>query len=227
MTDAEYVGPQFQGIIQEFTRIRDAYVALKAYSDAQDDTLTMENERSERMKENLEKLSRAYLLLEQRYKSTLAETQNDKANLQETIEQLKEECNHLRLINTDRNGNDDQINRLQDEIEVQAIQLQLQKEKYDKTVTTLKQQHSDEIQKYKMLLRNAKQEAASKPNKKKGRPPSASQNKKHTSLFRWPELDVEIVGSAPTDNDETENRNDGNKKRKLFHEDRDAVVNIP
>lgn len=83
---------------------------MKAYSDTQDDTLTMEKERSERMKENLEKLSRTYLLLDKRYKSTLDELRTEKVNLLKTIEELKEESDHLRLINIDRNGNDDQSN---------------------------------------------------------------------------------------------------------------------
>lgn len=45
---------------------------------------------------------------------------------------------------------------LQDEVECLKVQLLMQEEKHNEDIALLKQQHTDEIQKYKMLLQNAK-----------------------------------------------------------------------
>ncbi|XP_029033285.1 uncharacterized protein LOC114871488 [Osmia bicornis bicornis] len=216
----EYVSYEFQGILEEFGRIRDAYVALKAYCKIQDETMTMEKERSERMRENLEKLSRTYLLLEKRCKSTIVALQTEKEGLLKTIEDLKEQCDHLRLINTDRNANDERTYQLQDEIEILKAQLSMQEEKHNEDIALLKQKHSDEIQRYKMLLQNTKQNTA--------RPKNLVKSKNNTSCFRWPELNIERHKSNLMDieNESTGSKSQRNKKRKLFSEDRTATFDI-
>ncbi|KOC68008.1 hypothetical protein WH47_12338 [Habropoda laboriosa] len=123
----------------------------------QEETLHVEQERSEKMQENLEKLSKTYVLRDKQYKSVVDELQKDNENLRKTVENLREQCDHLRLINTDRNGNDEQMGRLQDELEVLKAQILMQQEQHNEDVAVLKQKHSDEIQRYQMLLKNAKQ----------------------------------------------------------------------
>ncbi|XP_076235768.1 uncharacterized protein LOC143180119 [Calliopsis andreniformis] len=229
MSAKEQLSFELQGIFDEFTRVRDAYVAMKAYCDAQEETLALEKERSKRMKGNIEKLSTTYLLLEKRYKSTLEELKTEKENLCKTVEDLKEQCDHLRLIGIDRNGNDEQICKLQDEIEVLKVQMQLQEEKHNEDVAILKQRHSDEIKRYKVLLQNSKQDVATNQSRKRGPPKNVDKNKKNTFFFRWPELDIQKVSNTLPLSDEEEienNKNNGNKRRKLFQEDRDAVFNI-
>ncbi|XP_053982352.1 uncharacterized protein LOC128878291 [Hylaeus volcanicus] len=161
MKDDKYTRPEHQEILDEFTRVRDAYVALKTYCDSQEETVKIENERLERMKGNLERLSKVCLLLENRYKLIAEEMQTENATLRKTVQDLKEQCNHLRLIVADRNGDYEQTVRLQDEVEVLKGQLLLQQEKYREDVASLIHRHSDEIQKYKVLLMNAKQNAVS------------------------------------------------------------------
>nr|XP_034184942.1 uncharacterized protein LOC117606516 isoform X2 [Osmia lignaria] len=216
----EYVSYEFQGILEEFGRIRDAYVALKAYCKIQDETMTMEKERSERMRENLEKLSRTYLLLERRCKSTIVALQTEKEGLLKTIEDLKEQCDHLRLINSERNANDERTYQLQDEIEILKAQLSMQEEKHNEDIALLKQKHSDEIQRYKMLLQNTKKNTT--------RPKNLVKSKNNTSCFRWPELNIERHKSNLMDikNESTGSKSQGNKKRKLFSEDRTATFDI-
>lgn len=45
---------------------------------------------------------------------------------------------------------------LQDEVECLKVQLLMQEKKHNEDIALLKQQHTDEIQRYKMLLQNAK-----------------------------------------------------------------------
>lgn len=59
-----------------------------------------------KMKENVEKLSKAYVLLEKRYKSSVDELKGEADNLRKTIEDLNEQCDHLRFICADRKGDD-------------------------------------------------------------------------------------------------------------------------
>ncbi|XP_015437261.1 PREDICTED: uncharacterized protein LOC107192499 [Dufourea novaeangliae] len=230
MNDKERLNSDLQGMLDEFTRVRDSHVGLKAYCDAQEVTLQTEKERSERMKEILENLSKAYMLLEKRYKITVDELSAEKEGLCKTIESLKDQCDHLRLIATDRNGDDDQVSRLQDEVEVLKTQLVLQEEKFNEDKAHLKRQHSDEVQRYKVLLQAMKLDTASVSGggtKKRGRPKGATKNQSNPSFFRWPELHIERVSSAPMDaEDKPNDGNEKNKKRKLFHEDTDGTFNI-
>lgn len=53
------------------------------------------------------------------------------------------------------------MGKLQDEIEVLKTELVLQEEKHTGEVAILKQEHSNEMHKYKVLLQNAKLIAAS------------------------------------------------------------------
>lgn len=48
------------------------------------------------------------------------------------------------------------MRELQDEVECLKVQLLMQEEKHNEDIALLKQQHTDEIQRYKMLLQNAK-----------------------------------------------------------------------
>lgn len=48
--------------------------------------------------------------------------------------------------------------------------------------------------------------------------------------YRWPELKIETINSVPLEprnDNEAGNRNYTIKKRKLFHEDSDAIIDIP
>lgn len=66
--------------------------------------------------------------------------------------------------------------------------------------------------------------------KKRERPKNLGKNRKKVPFFRWPELDIETINSAPLEapnDNETGNRNCATKKRKLFHEDRDTIIDIP
>lgn len=83
-------------------------MALKAFCDAQEETLTMKNEHLDKTKNNLNKLLQAYIFLENRYKSNMEGLQTENENLRKTIEDLKEQCDRLRFIVTDCNGNNEQ-----------------------------------------------------------------------------------------------------------------------
>lgn len=75
----------------------------------QEEAMSIEKARSERLQMNLEKLSTTYLLLENRYKSIVEKLQTERDDLRKTNEELKEQCDHLRLINAeDRGGNNNQ-----------------------------------------------------------------------------------------------------------------------
>ncbi|XP_076397031.1 uncharacterized protein LOC100883247 isoform X2 [Megachile rotundata] len=198
-----------------------AYVGLKAYCQIQEETVTMEKERSQRMTQNLEKLSKTYLLLEKRYKTTVVGLQSEKDGLLKTIEELKEQCDHLRLINADCNAND-QTYRLQEEVEVLRSQLSMQEDKYQEDIALLKQKHSDELQRYKMLLQNAKKDTSNEP-KKRTVSSNPNKNKQNTS-FRWPKLNVERINTPMEAT--SGNKPDGNKKRKLFSEDSEATFDL-
>ncbi|XP_033196658.1 uncharacterized protein LOC117160196 [Bombus vancouverensis nearcticus] len=231
MEEQEYISCELQGILEEFARIRDAYLALKAYCEMQEEAMSIEKARSERLQMNLEKLSTTYLLLENRYKSIVEKLQTERDDLRKTNEELKEQCDHLRLINAeDRGGNNNQICKLQDELEVLKAQLVIQEEKHNENVALLKQQHFDELQRYKMLLQNGKQASTSRESKKRKRPKNLGKNKNKVSFFRWPELDIETINSVPLEarnDNEAANRNCATKKRKLFYEDRDTIIDIP
>ncbi|CAK9818825.1 hypothetical protein ANTQUA_LOCUS9932 [Anthophora quadrimaculata] len=221
MADEDCINPEYLSVLEEFARIRDTYVALEAYREVQEETLNMEKERSEKMKDNLEKLSRTYLLLEKRYKSIVDELQTDNENLRKTVENLKEQCDHLRLIDTDRNGNEEQTSRFQDELEVLKAQILMQQEKHDEDIAVLKQKHSDEIQKYKLLLRNSKLGTTLEFKKKESKKSKKSKNE--TSYFRWPELNIDKINISTGNDEETGSRT---KKRKLFSEKPETLVDI-
>ncbi|CAD1468494.1 unnamed protein product, partial [Heterotrigona itama] len=190
-----------------------AYVALKAYCEIREEAASMEKEHADKLKENLEKLSATYLLLEKRYKSTVEKFQTEKDELRKVNEELKEQCDHLRLVNVDHGGNADQMCKLQDEMEVLKAQLLMQEEKHIEDVALLKKQHSDELQRYKVLLQNAKLASTS--------------SIFDDANYRWPELNVERVNGTPLENEEeTVDKNIGIKKRKLFYEDRDTLIDI-
>ncbi|XP_017756637.1 PREDICTED: uncharacterized protein LOC108548292 [Eufriesea mexicana] len=229
MEEEEYMSTELQRILEEFTRIKDAYLALKVYSETQEEALSIEKHRSEKLRENLEKLSNTFFLLEKRYKSNVEKLQAENGNFRKMIEELGEQCEHLRLVNADRNGSDfDAVCRLQDEVEILKSQLAMQEEKQNEDIAVLKQQHADEIQRYKMLLQNAKQGSISSKPAKRGRPKNSEKRKKNTSYFRWPELDITRANVTPMENEvETGNGDSRAKKRKLFHEDREIVVDIP
>ncbi|CAK9826868.1 hypothetical protein ANTRET_LOCUS4639 [Anthophora retusa] len=221
MADEDCINPEFLSVLEEFARIRDTYVALEAYQKVQEETLNMEKERSEKMKDNLEKLLKTYVLLEKQYKSIVDELQTDNENLRKTVENLKEQCDHLRLINTDRNGNEEQTSRLQDELEILKAQILMQQEKHDEDVAVLKQKHSDEIQRYKLLLRNSK--PGNKPEVKKKEPKKSKKSKNEVSYFRWPKLDIDKINISAGNDGETGSRT---KKRKLFSEKTETLVDI-
>ncbi|XP_017799492.1 PREDICTED: uncharacterized protein LOC108580293 [Habropoda laboriosa] len=222
MADEDCINPEFLSVLEEFTRIRDAYVALEAYHRMQEETLHVEQERSEKMQENLEKLSKTYVLRDKQYKSVVDELQKDNENLRKTVENLREQCDHLRLINTDRNGNDEQMGRLQDELEVLKAQILMQQEQHNEDVAVLKQKHSDEIQRYQMLLKNAKQGPASE-SKKRGPPENSSKSKNQSSYVRWLELNINKINISAKSNEETGRRN---KRRKLFSENTENTIDI-
>ncbi|XP_076757250.1 uncharacterized protein LOC143427205 [Xylocopa sonorina] len=157
MAQEEYVNSELCQILDEFTRIRDAYQLLQTYCDLQGERISAEEERSAAKQGALEKFSQSYLLLDKRYKSITEKLRAENNDLRKTVEELKEQCDRLRLINTDHNRNDDEICRLQDQIEVLTAQLLMQEEKHGEDLRILKQQHSDEVQRYKMLLQTAKQ----------------------------------------------------------------------
>ncbi|CAK9806329.1 hypothetical protein ANTPLA_LOCUS4840 [Anthophora plagiata] len=221
MAAEDCLNPEFLSVFEDFARIRDTYVALEAYREVQEETLSMEKERSEKMKDNLEKLSRTYVLLEKRYKSIVDELQTDNENLRKTVENLKEQCDHLRLIDTDRNGNEEQMSRLQDELEILKAQIVMQQEKHNEDVAVLKQKHSDEIQQYKLLLRNSK--LGTTVESKKKEPKKSKKSKNETSYFRWPELDIDKINISAENDMETGSRM---KKRKLFSENTKTLVDI-
>nr|XP_031827732.1 uncharacterized protein LOC116424864 [Nomia melanderi] len=226
MNDKEQLSFGLRGILEEFSRIRDTYVALKAYCEAHQETLTMEKERSERIRNNLEMLSRTYSLLEERYKIMAEKWKMEKEELHRTIGDLRQQCDHLRLVVTDHNGVDQEVCRLKDEIDILKTKLMLQEEKHTGEVAILKQQHSNEIHKYKVLLQNAKLTAASNENKKRGRQKNPGKNKKNTSLFRWPELDVERISTPTEVQGEIITGAEGSKKRKLYREEIGVAINI-
>lgn len=71
--------------------------------------MSIEKARSERLQMNLEKHSTTYQLLENRYKSIVEKLQTERDDLRKTNEELKEQCDHLRLINAeDCGGNNNQ-----------------------------------------------------------------------------------------------------------------------
>ncbi|CAL7942054.1 unnamed protein product [Xylocopa violacea] len=226
MAEQDLVNNELRQILDEFTRFRDAYLALQTYSELQEERISAEKERSTKMEEAIEKLSQTYLLLERRHKLTTEKLQAENGDLRKTVEELKEQCDHLRLISTDHNRNDDEICRLQDQIEVLTAQLLMQEEKYGEDVKVLKQQHSDELQRYKMLLQNAKQASTTGEPKKRGRAKTLEKN--GVQCFRWPKLDIQRADDDSQANDEAI----GNacptriKKRKLFYEDRETMVDI-
>ncbi|XP_043262095.1 uncharacterized protein LOC122402954 [Colletes gigas] len=225
MDDEEITRPELQGIFDEFKRIRDAYVAMKAYCVTQGQVLSLEYERTQRMKENLEKLMEAYQFLTNRYKVDVEKLQKENETLCKTIEGLKEQCDYLRLIATDRNSSDQQTFQMQDEIEVLKANLLLQEEKHNEDVALLRQKHSDEIQRYKMLLNSR---VATHQNKKREQPKTAKKTKENVPpFFRWPVLDIEKVNATPMDIEEAiGDFGKGNKKRKLFSENSDTPINI-
>ncbi|XP_076302396.1 uncharacterized protein LOC143220672 [Lasioglossum baleicum] len=228
MEEEEYMSTDLRRNLEEFTRIRDAYLALKVYCETQEEALSIEKKHSEKLRENLEKLSNAFLLLEKRYNSNVERLQAENGNFRKMIEELREQCDHLRLVNVDRNGSEEQIFKLQDELEVLKSQLAIQEEKQNEDIAVLKQQHADEIQRYKVLLQNAKQGSIYNKAAKRGRLKNSERSNMYTSCFRWPKLDVEKTNVTPMEDEvETGNGNSGVKKRKLFHEDRAIVVDIP
>ncbi|XP_043515685.1 uncharacterized protein LOC122531660 isoform X1 [Frieseomelitta varia] len=227
MVEEECINSELRGILEEFTRIRNAYVALKAYCEIREEAASMEKEQVGKMRENLEKLSATYLLLEKRYKSTVEKLQTEMNELRKVNEELKEQCDHLRLVNVDRGGNADQMCKLQDEMEALKAQLLMQEEKHTEDVALLKKQHSDELQRYKVLLQNAKLASTSCETKKGARAKNLGNNKRKVSFFRWPELSVERVNGTSLENEEeTVDKNCGKKKRKLFYEDKDTLIDI-
>ncbi|XP_026674498.1 uncharacterized protein LOC108631180 [Ceratina calcarata] len=150
MAAEEYLSSELQRLLEGFTKIQDVHLALQTYCELQDERMSMEQERSEKLKVNLEKIYEAYLLLQTRYKSSIEEFDKERNELRGTIEELREQCEHLRSINIleDHNG----VSRLQDEVEVLKIRLEMQDHQHREDIALLKQQHSDEIKRYKMLL---------------------------------------------------------------------------
>ncbi|XP_076653043.1 uncharacterized protein LOC143359179 [Halictus rubicundus] len=227
MNDNESLSLELQAIIDEFSRIRDAYVALKAYCDVQEETLATEKLHSNRMKENFEKLSKTYSLLRKRYHSMIEESKEEKESFQRTIENLKEQCDHLRLVAIDCNDDNEQVSKLENELAILKTELLIQTAKHNEDVAILKQKHSDELQKYKVLLQNTKLKAASSETKKKTKPKKPAQEKENINYFRWPELTIEKITSAPINADEDATTiSNVNKKRRLFCEDNDDAVSI-
>ncbi|PBC26984.1 hypothetical protein APICC_08533 [Apis cerana cerana] len=219
--EEEYLNSELCGILEQF-----AYVAMETYCEVQQEALSIEKERYEKMEENLEKLSKTYLFLEKKYKTTVEKLQNEGNDLRKIIEELKKDCDDLRLINAEHIANDQQMRGLQDEVECLKVQLLMQEEKHNEDIALLKQQHTDEIQRYKMLLQNAKlTHTSNEANKKRGRPKNSRKNKRDTSYFRWPELNIEKINDTDFEK-EIVNKNIGTKKRKLFHEDKDTMVDI-
>nr|XP_033327479.1 uncharacterized protein LOC117221027 [Megalopta genalis] len=227
MEDKGCLSSELESIIDEFSRIRDAYVSLKAYSDVQGESLMMERQSLNKMKENFEKLSQSYALLEKRYKSMMDEFNTEKQNMQGTIQELREQCDHLRLVVIDRNGDDGQVCNLENEITALKAELVAQAAKHKEEIAILKQAHSDELLRYHVLLQNAKLEAASDENKKQKRQRKPGNNEKeNVNGFRWPELSIERISTAPriVDVKEVHFENVGTKKRRLYREnDEDAV----
>ncbi|XP_076300696.1 uncharacterized protein LOC143218929 [Lasioglossum baleicum] len=225
MNDTEPLSQELQTLVDEFARIRDAYIVLKAYCNVQEEIWATEKLHSSRMKENFEKLSETYSLLGKRYTSMIEESKQEKESLQKTIEHLKEECDHLRLLSVGVNGDNGQVSKLENEVALLKTELIVQTAKHNEDIAILKQKHSDELRKYRMF-QNSKLNAASSGVKKKAKPRNPAEEN-DMNFFRWPELTIEKISSAPINAEEdTTTVNNVNKKRKLFCNDNDDAVSI-
>ncbi|XP_078041690.1 uncharacterized protein LOC144472456 [Augochlora pura] len=225
MDDKGCLSSELETIIDEFSRIRDAYLGLKAFCDVQGEVLMMEKRSSSKLTEKFEKLSESYTLLDKRCALMTVKFNTEKQGLLKTIEELKEQCDHLRLVAMNHNGDDGQVNNLENDIAALKAELVLQTTKHTEEIAVLKQAHSDELLRYHMLLQNAKLAAASDVNKQQKRQ-KKSLKIQSTGGFRWPELTIEKISAAPkiAEVEKEPLEEVASKKRKLYREsDEDAI----
>lgn len=141
-----------QLVLDNFTQLRNAYLALKAFSKIQDELLQYEKAKSSKMEAEMKKLTMTYSSLEEQRKKTIDELCKEKEALKTALVESQQECDHFRFVYVDRSIENEQIRRLQDELEVVKANLALQEEKHQEEISKLKKNHSEELEKYKIML---------------------------------------------------------------------------
>ncbi|KAL2715869.1 protein Hook 1-like [Vespula squamosa] len=208
--------PDLQALLDNFTHLKNVYLALKTFCNIQDELLQYEKAKSSKMEEEMKKMTKTFSSLEEQRKKSIEEIRKEKEELQTALLESRQECNHLRLVYVDRNIEDEQICRLQDELEVLKAELALQEEKHKEEIFKLERQYIEELQKYKTLLE------------------SRQEYQKFDSNFisRWPGLNVSKMPKVLATDIENEDDVDEDmsattkRKKKLYYEDKEAIIDI-
>ncbi|XP_043664624.1 GRB10-interacting GYF protein 2-like isoform X1 [Vespula pensylvanica] len=233
--------PDLQALLDNFTNLKNVYLALKTFCNIQDELLQYEKAKSSKMEEEMKKMTKTFSSLEEQRKKSIEEIRKEKEELKTALLESRQECNHLRLVYVDRNIEDEQICRLQDELEVLKAELILQEERHKEEIVKLERQYIEELQKYKTLL-ESRQQYQSKKQKhpaidNMSNQPSAiiktkNRKKKEKPSFRWPGLNISkmpkiIVTDIENEDDIDEDTSATTKRKKrLYYEDKDAIIDI-
>ncbi|XP_043502314.1 golgin subfamily A member 6-like protein 7 [Polistes fuscatus] len=233
--------PDLQSLLDNFTQLKNVYLSLKTFSNIQDELLQYEKVKSFKMEEEMKKMTKTFTLLEEQRKKSIEEVRKENEELKKALFESREECNHLRFIYVDRNVEDEQICKLQDELEVLKSNLALQEERHKEEIFQLERKYVEEIQKYKTLLESRQQHQNKKARHPAMDDTSSQQStlikikkikKKDKPSFRWPGLNVSKASKIITNDFENEDNMDKytlektTRKKKLYCEDKEAIVDI-
>ncbi|KAG7207875.1 hypothetical protein KM043_009472 [Ampulex compressa] len=237
MAYVEHLRPDLRAILEEFATLRDAYVALKTYSVSLEELVKIEKHHSAQEKKNAKKMTKTFRETEQQHMSAMNEMRREKDELRKTVEELQQQCDHLRIINTERDIDNEQIYKLQDEVEVLQAQLALEQQNHVEELEAEKKRHYDELQRFKKrqaVLQEAGTISSTFQSAKKiyaantdAHPALKSEQKtkrKYQSQFRWPDLEVQKIG--PTSANEEGKKEPEKKRKKLFHENSETMFDI-
>ncbi|XP_035738337.1 GRB10-interacting GYF protein 2-like [Vespa mandarinia] len=231
--------PDLQALLDNFTHLKNVYLALKTFCNIQDELLQYEKAKSSKMEEEIKKITKTFSSLEEQRKKSIEEIRKEKEELKTALLESRQECNHLRLVYIDRNIEDEQICRLQDELEVLKAELALQEERHKEEIFKLEKQFIEELQKYKTLLESKQQNQ-----RKKAKHPAIdnmsnqlsanvkTKNTKKKPFFRWSGLNVSKMPKVIATDMENEDDIDEDtstitkRKKKLYYEDKEAIIDI-
>ncbi|XP_015181883.1 PREDICTED: PERQ amino acid-rich with GYF domain-containing protein 2-like [Polistes dominula] len=233
--------PDLQTLLDNFTQLKNVYLSLKTFSNIQDELLQYEKVKSAKMEEEMKKMTKTFTLLEEQRKKSLEEVRKENEELKKALFESREECNHLRFIYVDRNIEDEQICKLQDELEVLKSNLALQEERHKEEMFELERKYTEEIQKYKILL-ETRQQYQNKMARHPGMDDTSNQQSQIVKIkkikkkdkqptFRWPGLNVSKASQILNDlgNEDNMDKYSSEKvtrKKKLYCENTDAIVDI-
>ncbi|KAK2584247.1 hypothetical protein KPH14_006658 [Odynerus spinipes] len=234
--------PDLQSLLDSFTQLKNVYFALKSFSKIQNEVLQYEKAKSSKMEAEMKKMTITFSSLEEQRRKIIDDLRKEVESLKTALLESRQECDHLRLVYVDRNIEDEQICRLQDELEVVKAKLALEEEKHQEEISKRERQYSEELQKYKIMLDSRYQKQSVKtskhpaindtPNQRRTTIKSRKTKQKEKPSFRWPSLDISKTTEAITNYVQEESDINEEifkvttRKKKLYCEDKDVIVDV-